>query len=112
MRNRPILIAGVLLTLGVLLSQAPRLLTGAQAPPPQAVAKAPTLPRAGTPAFLTPQEVRQLMQAGMPVHIGDVRKANAYERRHIQGALSLPRNDMKSWGPKLSKEQLLVLYCA
>lgn len=120
MRKRYLLMAGAVLTLGILASQAPRLF--ADTPPAQpsqakAAAKAPAaapvaLPQPGKPGFLTPQQVHGLMQAGVPVRIGDVRKANAYERRHIQGALSLPRKEIKTWGPKLSKEELLVLYCS
>lgn len=115
MRNRTLLMAGAVLTLGLLASQAPRLFAKsppAQVPVTQAAAKAPVLSKPGTPGVLTPQEVHQLMQAGVPVRIGDVRKANAYERRHIQGALSLPRKEIKTWGPKLSKEEMLILYCS
>lgn len=109
MRNRPLLLAGILLTVGVLLSQAPRLFTSTQAAAP---VQAVTLPSPGAPGFLTPREVQQIMKAGTPVQIGDVRKANAYARRHIQGALSLPHKELSTWGPKLSKDRLVILYCA
>lgn len=112
MRNRPLLIAGAVLTLGLLASQAPRILASKQAvPTPAATLQAPTLPQPGVPAFLTPQSVHQLMQAGMTVRIGDVRKASSFDRRHIQGALSLPHQELQTWGPKLSKEEMLILYC-
>lgn len=115
MRKRYLLMAGAVVTIGILASQVPRLFAqtpSAQPPTAQTAAKPPVMPQPGQPGFLTPQEVHQLMQAGVTVRIGDVRKVNAYERRHIQGALSLPRKDITTWGPKLSKEEMLILYCS
>lgn len=114
MRNRPLLIAGVVLTLGILASQAPRYFSAhsaGQGVSVEASRKAAALMQSTSPGFLTPQEVHELAAAGVPVRFGDVRKAASYERRHIQGALSLPHKDLKTWGPKLSKKELVVLYC-
>lgn len=111
MRNRPLLIAGVVLALGLVASQAPRLF---HRPPEVSVAmaqKAAALMQSASPGFLTPEEVHALAQAGVPVRFGDVRKAASYERKHIQGALSLPHKELATWGPKLTKDELVVLYC-
>lgn len=114
MRNRFLLVAGILLTLGLFASQAPKVFS-LQAPgqmgTEDAARKAAALMQSASPAFLTPQEVHALMQAGVPVRLGDVRKASFYARRHIQGALSVPRAELSSWGPKLSRKELVVLYC-
>ncbi|HEY9854696.1 MAG TPA: rhodanese-like domain-containing protein [Stenomitos sp.] len=113
MRNRPLLIAGLVLTLGLLGTQAPKLWAAhTRAVAAEAAAqKAADLRHASTPGFLTPKEVYDFMQAGVKVRIGDVRKVSNYERKHIQGALSLPHADFKTWGPKLSRDELVVLYC-
>lgn len=114
MRFRPLLIAGVVLTLGGLASQAPRLFApspATEAASVEAARKAEALMHSRMPAFLTPEEVHGYMQAGVPVRLADVRKAASYERRHIQGALSVPHKELASWGPRLSKAELVVLYC-
>lgn len=68
---------------------------------------------ASTPTvrFISPQDLYARLQRHEPVVIGDVRRPLAFGRRHIQGALDLPRGTMKAWGPKLSKKELVVLYC-
>lgn len=52
-----------------------------------------------------------LQRRGQRVVIGDVRKLNAYQKRHIKGALSLPRKEVDAWRPKLKPTDTVVLYC-
>lgn len=41
----------------------------------------------------------------------DVRDARSYAEAHLPGALSLPSGRIHSKSPKLSKEEVLVVYC-
>lgn len=78
-----------------------------------ASAATPPSPEAQQAAkFLTPQEVVQRMKRGDKLVIGDVRKEDSFKVRRIQGAKSLPSKQIAQWGPKLSANDVLVLYCA
>lgn len=63
------------------------------------------------PQMLTPRELAYRLAKGRPTIVADVRRANAFKRRHIKGAQSLPHVSLKAWGPKLTKKDLVVLYC-
>jgi rhodanese-related sulfurtransferase len=78
-----------------------------------AAAATPPSPEAQQAAkFMTPKEVVQRMKRGQSIVIGDVRKEDAFNIRRIQGAKSLPGQEIAAWGPKLSAKDFLVLYCA
>ncbi|HEY9897786.1 MAG TPA: rhodanese-like domain-containing protein [Pantanalinema sp.] len=80
---------------------------------PPAAAATPPSPEAQQAAkFLSPREVVQRMKRGEAIVIGDVRKADSFNVRRIQGARSLPGKEIASWGPKVGPKDLLVLYCA
>lgn len=79
-------------------------------------------PRFGTPAappaeasevlLISSEELKRRLDLGAEILVLDVRRKTAYEQLHLPGAISLPMNDHASWGPKLSKDVSVVLYCA
>lgn len=61
---------------------------------------------------ITPQQVRARVANGESIVLADVRGRGSYTLMHIAGAVSLPGADYQVWGPTLSREQTIVLYCA
>ena len=87
--------------------------TNAASPtPPVAVAPAPAPSQAAFVApAVTPQQAYARMQAGEEIVFVDVRAASAYERSHIEGAVSHPWTSNPRFGRDLPKDKLLLLYC-
>jgi len=75
-------------------------------------ARRPVDPRAGMPPLLTAQQVVDRIKKGLPTVIADVRKPNAFHRRHIHGAVSLPHHTLKQWAGTLNQKPLFVFYCS
>jgi rhodanese-related sulfurtransferase len=62
-------------------------------------------------AFTTgPVEISHRIEEGEPLHIVDVRAAADYEKAHVPGAVSYPRDKWDS-DEGLSKDQNNILYC-
>ena len=61
---------------------------------------------------LTPEAVKAKLDSGERVVLADVRGASSFKTRHISGAQSMPASEMETWGPKLSRDDLLVFYCS
>lgn len=61
---------------------------------------------------ITPQQVQARIAQGENMVLADVRGRASYDLLHIAGAISLPAADYQVWGPTLSRDQTIVLYCA
>lgn len=57
-----------------------------------------------------PAEVRSALEDKQPIHLIDVRARADYERGHIPGAISLPKDQWESRAG-LAHEQANVIYC-
>lgn len=60
---------------------------------------------------ITPQEVKEKLDAGEDLVIVDSRSLEAYNHSHIAGAVSLPLDEIGTRYGELPKDKLLVLYC-
>lgn len=61
---------------------------------------------------VTPEELKDMLERGDPVIVGDVRGQASFERKHITGARSMPASEIQTWGPKLLPDELVVFYCS
>jgi hypothetical protein len=59
---------------------------------------------------ITPQELQALMDSGKGVIVLDTRSREAYDEKHIAGALSMPSIDMDTRYTELPRDKELVLY--
>lgn len=80
--------------------------------PPRLGPPAPAMAEVSSVSFIAPTELKRRLDLGERLVIADVRRRASYDKLHLAGAVPLPMEDHPSWGPSLSKEQPLVLYCA
>jgi len=86
---------------------------------PRAAAKAPAAANAGAAGpqgdrsvrHVKPDELLKMLESGEAVAV-DVRVKPEYDREHIKGSLSIPRNELPSRFGELPKDKLVVFYCA
>ncbi len=79
-----------------------------------------SLPPAGTPAGKSPativrisvDELWQRIQGGEDIVVVDVRGKAEYDAGHLPGAVSIPEADFAARAAELSKDRLLIFYCA
>ena len=60
---------------------------------------------------ITAQELKERLDSGEAIVIADSRSANAYEIRHIAGAISVPESEVESHLDELPLDQEIVFYC-
>ncbi len=62
---------------------------------------------------ITRDELMQMISSGQKFKLVDVLEASHYEKEHIQGAISLPVNEIEKKAKKLlKKDETVVVYCA
>lgn len=62
---------------------------------------------------ITREELKEMMASGKNFKLVDVLEREHYEKEHIQGAISLPLNELeKKASAVLKKEEVIVVYCA
>lgn len=64
------------------------------------------------PTLLTPAEVKERLDRGENLIIGDVRGEGSFAKKHITGARSMPASESNKWGPSLKDQDLVVFYCS
>lgn len=101
------LVLGTLVVGGVAACQAPLVL---QTPVKTESSVAP-LPADGTYLKLSPAEVRSRKQSGEGFVVVDVRAVTAYATQHIEGAISLPLDQIAARSSELPKDRYVLLYC-
>jgi rhodanese-related sulfurtransferase len=59
------------------------------------------------------EDLKQQIDDGTDVFIVDIRDKDEYDYDHIEGAASVPMNNMFKWGwlPKYSLDREIVIYC-
>ena len=57
------------------------------------------------------EELKERLDSGEAIVIADSRSANAFEIRHIAGAISVPETDVESHLDELPLDQEIVFYC-
>lgn len=60
---------------------------------------------------LTPERVKQLMDAGEKITFIDARPAKEFEQKHLPGARSIPIPEIASRFSEIPKSGRVVLYC-
>ena len=60
---------------------------------------------------ITPQEMKEKLDAGEDLVIVDTRSLESFNHSHIAGAVSLPLDEIGTRHGELPKDTLLVLYC-
>ena len=60
---------------------------------------------------ISAQELKERLDSGEAIVIADSRSANAYEIRHIAGAISVPESEVESHLDELPLDQEIVFYC-
>lgn len=78
-----------------------------ETPPPPSGPQAPIW----EPERITVDELKALMASKDPPYLVDVRRADAYAKSHIKGAISMPGPDHFAVLNGLKKDHLMVLYC-
>lgn len=58
------------------------------------------------------EELKERIDNGEAIVIGDTRGQGSYDVRHIDGAISIPRSQVDAHVADLSLDQEIVLYCA
>ena len=75
---------------------------------------APPFPTPPAPADevprITPQELKAALDAGRPVVVVDVRSREAFDEKHIEGAISVPSAELEQRLAELPKSADVVLY--
>ncbi len=61
---------------------------------------------------VTVDELWQRLQGGEEIVVVDVRTQADYEAGHIPGAVSIPEADFPARAAELSRDRLLIFYCA
>lgn len=60
---------------------------------------------------LRAQDVKARLAQGAQVTVVDVRAREAFEREHIEGAVSLPWGELEKGHAMLPKDRFILLYC-
>lgn len=62
---------------------------------------------------ITRDELTNMVSSGQKFKLVDVLDKEHYEKEHIQGAISLPLNEIEKKAEKvLKKDEMIVVYCA
>jgi len=73
-------------------------------------AEAPAAPFASVPRMKV-EEAAAASKAGRALLV-DVRPAEAFQEEHVEGAVSLPEEEVAGRGGELPKDKLIIVYCA
>ncbi len=57
------------------------------------------------------QELKAELDAGKPLVVADVRSREAYDEKHIDGAISMPLAELEQRLSELPESEDIVLYC-
>jgi len=79
------------------------------AAPAQTATLLPTVAADEVPR-ITPQELRAALDSGMRVVVADVRSREAYDEKHIEGAISVPSAELEQRLAELPKSADIALY--
>lgn len=60
---------------------------------------------------VTVDELKQRMDAGEPIVVGDTRSPEAFATSHIAGAVSIPLDSAESAVAGIPLDQEIILYC-
>jgi len=60
---------------------------------------------------IAPRDVRKLIKDGEDVAIVDTRSLRSYEISHIEGAISLPLEEIGERHTELPDDHIIILYC-
>ena len=61
------------------------------------------------PSFISPKTLRTRQLTKTPLTLIDIRPPDAYKKEHIQGALSVPLETLRTWQPPSNAP--IVVYC-
>jgi len=61
--------------------------------------------------FITPEELKTLLDSEEQFQIIDTREAEKYETCHIKNALSIPQLDLPDRLNEINKDMKVVIYC-
>lgn len=56
-------------------------------------------------------ELEQYLDEGRDIVLVDIRDRDAYEKRHIRGAVNIPAKELPDRMEELPRDRLIVLYC-
>lgn len=79
---------------------------------PPAALQAPASAESTEVTFISTEELKKRLDLGEEIVVADVRRKDSYDKLHLAGAVSMPMDDHAKWGPQLSKDVPVVLYCA
>ena len=60
---------------------------------------------------ITPQKLKERLDAGESIVIVDARPLDSYNQRHIAGSVSIPLDEIERRHDELPKDKDVVLYC-
>ncbi|NTW24821.1 MAG: rhodanese-like domain-containing protein [Lentimicrobium sp.] len=61
--------------------------------------------------FITPEELKKMLDSKEQFQIIDTREAEKYESCHIENALSIPQLELPGRLNEINKDQKVVIYC-
>ncbi|MHC1774417.1 MAG: rhodanese-like domain-containing protein [Lentimicrobium sp.] len=61
--------------------------------------------------FITPKELKKLLDAKESLQIVDTRDADKYETCHIESAISIPQIELPGRLNEINKDGKVVIYC-
>lgn len=80
-------------------------------PPPPATEEEPIPTEVSQVPRITPQELKEKLDANQDVIVVDARSRKEYDSLHIPGALSIPLSEIEERHGELPQEGEIVLYC-
>jgi rhodanese-related sulfurtransferase len=80
-------------------------------PPPPATEEEPIPTEVSQVPRITPQELKEKLDANEDVIVVDARSRKEYDGLHIPGALSIPLSEIEERHGELPQEGEIVLYC-
>lgn len=60
--------------------------------------------------FISPEQVKQRLDAGTPQLLIDVRSRSSYERAHLPGAMSLPLDELPQRFADVPRDKPVIFY--
>lgn len=61
--------------------------------------------------YLTPAELKAMIDKGDPIQIIDTRDPIKFEECHIPGAINIPQIDLPEKADMISRQDPVILYC-
>lgn len=61
--------------------------------------------------YLTPAELKAMIDKGEPMQVIDTRDPIKYEECHIPGAINIPQIDLPEKADMISRQDPVILYC-